>query len=188
MTAEQFRRWYTFALRMAHRGWPRTRKVNAKRVAEMVKWFFRVNLRDYALDTTAGYIGRIVDWDNTDEHPTLRDGNGRPCWEDCVGDIVNTSTLGDGVNPYYGTEDEPQYEQWDNSWGMRVRCCLRAGLDLASAPSAGVLGFHKGDLERMYRGKMPDWILDIDWHLGGLMEVGVPSDLMTAPVSAPLLL
>lgn len=39
-----------------------------------------------------------------------------------------------------------------------VRCCIRAGMDMASAPSAGVLGFTVGHLKRMYDGRIPDWL------------------------------
>lgn len=49
-------------------------------------------------------------------------------------------------------------EQWDQQWGGPVHCCIRAGLDCASAPSAGVLGFTAGDLRRMYPEGVPDWI------------------------------
>ena len=39
-----------------------------------------------------------------------------------------------------------------------VHCCVRAGLDIASAPSAGVIGFTAGDLRRMYAEGLPDWV------------------------------
>ncbi len=34
----------------------------------------------------------------------------------------------------------------------------RAGLDMASEPSAGVVGFTIGDLRRMYPEGLPEWI------------------------------
>jgi hypothetical protein len=43
-------------------------------------------------------------------------------------------------------------------YGGPVRCCVRAGMDLASAPSAGVVGFTVGDLRRMYPEGVPGWI------------------------------
>jgi hypothetical protein len=54
--------------------------------------------------------------------------------------------------------EDHYYEQWDMQWGDQVRCCLRAGLDFASAPSAGVIGFTAGDLRRMYPEGVPDWV------------------------------
>ena len=50
------------------------------------------------------------------------------------------------------------HEQWQDQWGGPVRCCVRAGLDTASAPSAGVLGFTAGDIRRMYPEGVPEWI------------------------------
>lgn len=39
-----------------------------------------------------------------------------------------------------------------------VHCCVRAGLDIASSPSAGVAGFTAGDIRRMYPEGVPDWV------------------------------
>lgn len=49
-------------------------------------------------------------------------------------------------------------EQWSEQWGGPVRCCIRAGLDVASAPSAGVCGFSAGDIRKMYPEGVPDWV------------------------------
>ncbi len=54
------------------------------------------------------------------------------------------------------------YEQWDEQWGGPVRCCVRAGLDCASAPSAGVVGFTAGDVRDMYPEGVPDWVFRPD--------------------------
>jgi len=50
------------------------------------------------------------------------------------------------------------YEQWDEQWGSAVRCCIRAGLDMASAASAGVIGFTAGDIRKMYPEGVPEWL------------------------------
>ena len=50
------------------------------------------------------------------------------------------------------------WEQWEQQWGGPVRYCIRAGLDCASAPSAGVVGFTAGDVRRMYPEGVPDWV------------------------------
>lgn len=49
-------------------------------------------------------------------------------------------------------------DQWDEQWGGPVHCCIRAGLDVASAPSAGVVGFTVCDLRNMYPEGIPDWV------------------------------
>lgn len=54
--------------------------------------------------------------------------------------------------------EEKFMDQWDEQWGGPVRCCIRAGMDLASSPSAGVVGFTACDLRRMYPEGIPDWI------------------------------
>jgi hypothetical protein len=61
--------------------------------------------------------------------------------------------------------EEHYYEQWDEQWGSPVRCCIRAGLDCASAPSAGVLGFTAGDVRRMYPEGVPEWVFPPDKRL-----------------------
>ena len=39
-----------------------------------------------------------------------------------------------------------------------VCCCIRAGMDVASEQSGGVLGYTAGDIRRMYPKGVPDWI------------------------------
>jgi len=50
------------------------------------------------------------------------------------------------------------YEQWDDQYGGPIQCCVRAGLDFAASPSAGVLGFTAGDVRRMYPEGVPTWL------------------------------
>lgn len=50
------------------------------------------------------------------------------------------------------------YEQWGDQWGGPIHCCIRAGLDFAAGPSAGVLGFTAGDVRRMFPEGVPDWV------------------------------
>lgn len=57
------------------------------------------------------------------------------------------------------------YDQWDEQWGGPVRCCIRAGLDCASAPSGGVVGFTAGDIRAMYPDGVPAWVFPPDEHL-----------------------
>lgn len=42
--------------------------------------------------------------------------------------------------------------------GDQVECCIRAALDIAVAPSCGVIGFTVGDLRRACGGTLPDWV------------------------------
>lgn len=54
--------------------------------------------------------------------------------------------------------DQIAHEQWQEQWAAPVQCCIRAGLDMASEPSMGVIGFTAGDLRRMYPEGVPAWI------------------------------
>lgn len=56
-------------------------------------------------------------------------------------------------------------EQWDEQFGGPIRCCIRAGLDCASALSAGVIGFTAGDVRAMYPEGVPDWVFPPDERL-----------------------
>jgi hypothetical protein len=123
-------------------------------VESVVKDFFRDILDDdkwYAENRGKGMVERIQDWDSSNEDGLDRNATLYPVCD-------RMSCLLDEKNPhrYHGTDR--QYARWDEHWGARVRCCVRAGLDMASAPSAGVVGFTVGDLRRMYRGHIPDWL------------------------------
>lgn len=45
-------------------------------------------------------------------------------------------------------------------FGDMLSACVRAGFDMAVAPSAGVIGFTVGDLRDVFDGSIPDWIAD----------------------------
>lgn len=177
MTEEQFRWWYTFALRMAHRGWPGLPRKSREFVADHVKDFFR-RLNDFECQDRP-LLPRLRSWDDTDE--CARCVENRPeaertrnCYklntchcQTLVCDIV--TELEDDWNPFRYVESDraieggAQYRGWENRWGNRIQCCIRAGMDLACEPSAGVLGFDICDLRRMYRGNIPTWINDGHW-------------------------
>ena len=158
MNRLQFRRWYGFALRMARRGIGSGKlpRKSVERVEEMIRDFFRDILDDdkwYAEHRGKGMIERIVDWDHSD-----KEGIDRNASLYGAGDRV-TLMLEERYNPFRYSGSRSQYDRWDELWGSRVRCCIRAGLDLAAQPSAGVAGFTVGDLRRMYRGTIPAWIV-----------------------------
>lgn len=39
-----------------------------------------------------------------------------------------------------------------------IACCVRAGFDVAVAPSCGVLGYTVGDVRNIFDGDVPDWV------------------------------
>ncbi len=140
MTELVYERWKDFALRMARTCFRWHRRPTSEWIIEQVELVFNCIDQD---DRKS-----IVNWDHSD------DG------EICISDHV-TEILGQ-----YGPSERPEnedremlaWEQYDQQWLGPIHCCVRAGLDMASAPSAGVLGFTAGDLRRMYPEGVPDWI------------------------------
>lgn len=68
----------------------------------------------------------------------------------------------DGVSNYV---DEHHYhvrtstgEPYENRFGLQIRACVRAGFDLAVAPSAGVTGFTVGNLRTIFHRRLPQWV------------------------------
>jgi hypothetical protein len=63
-------------------------------------------------------------------------------------------------------------------WSSPVHCCLRAGIDVAKSPSAGVVGFVVGDLKKMYPEGIPDWICSrwIDKRTGLIADLNALPD------------
>lgn len=158
---QQYRRWKWFAMRMAHRGLRLRTQKSRLFVAGCIRDFFGELDRTIELSKTQGgyldgLLERIKGWDSTESHPTWRSQYGHPSNGPYVCDMV--SGWDESWNPHYWSDDNAAYERWDKKWGSRIRCCLRAGIDLASEPSMGVAGFTAGDLRRMYKGRVPDWI------------------------------
>lgn len=131
MTPLQYRRWYDFARRMALRGFPNATPARRMKIAKEVRHILWI-LEDH--------IGEFNDWDQgplyvCDEVDRLLSEN-----------YCHERWLKNG-----------EVQERGNRFFNQVQCCLRAGLDIASAPSAGVLGFTVGDLRAMYPLGLPKW-------------------------------
>jgi hypothetical protein len=151
MTPEQFERWEDFALRMAKTCYATSRRPSGEWVAATVADFFDV--------FPADDIECIEDWDHSAEYP--------PC--DLVSLFLDDFFSGYRRCRHCRTDDDAgkctcyeaeqrAWRQWSDQWGGPVRCCIRAGLDVAVARSCGVLGFTAGDIRRMYPEGVPEWI------------------------------
>lgn len=157
MNRIQYKRWKDFATRMAERGQPA--RITGNRhykaiVPQAVEHFFEWMEGCYRDD-----VIRIESWDDTrTDYRNAQEFNWgfRGITSPYVCDIA--SDLVQEYNPYYWPGPNYKYEKWDELWGGRIHCCLRAGLDLAANPSAGVVGFCKEDIERMYPDGVPKWI------------------------------
>lgn len=89
----------------------------------------------------------VINWDNTKSKGY------------CPSDYV--SELGEDFIPnYWSHRTDRQQELDEQRFCSPVSCCIRAGLDLAVKPSAGVAGFTAGDIRTMYPEGVPDWVKD----------------------------
>lgn len=176
-TPEQYERWKDFASRMASVCFKRRRRPNSKEILASVEWFFARLSEDDLLC--------IVDWDNSERYPKeskhYRRTYQASCWHChgakksdcphgceeghiyryegpyCVGDMCSENS--EYWNPYYWADiTDEQHEKRQEQFCGPVTCCIRAGLDMAVSPSAGVLGYTAGDLRKMYTEGVPDWV------------------------------
>jgi hypothetical protein len=201
MTELEYKRWKNFSIRMAWRGYSRVPRKSKVYLTNIVKDFFRhldgyltinetlpVNIdpkwgMDFADHQSEFLRDRIKSWDGTESHPTWRDRYGHSTNGPYICDIVSEwiDNWAEG-NTY---DEDVEYRRWDNLWGSRIRSCIRAGMDCAVGPSMGVMGFTAGDLRRMYRGKVPYWVmgtepLEVHHFVGVIPGVGlVPGEAKT---------
>lgn len=163
MTQEQYERWKDFAYRMARVCYAGNKEPSSEEIVGQLDDVFGDTGElqyEYAPGVKAWSL--VVDWD----HSELFGGR----QADLVCDLV--SGWGEHWNPHYwrsldseeereGPEDDrPLFEDSDDQWCGPASACLRAGLDLASSPSMGVLGFTAGDVRRMYPEGVPQWVKD----------------------------
>lgn len=169
MTREQYERWVDFATRMA-RTYPQRNAAMREAFESCVVNFIECHTSD------GKDIAGVSGWDEG------KNGSGYACdhfsewwwstmrvWYDAPRDYYEDRRRG-------GTPKA--FERWEERWVTPVSCCIRAGLDMASAPSAGVVGFTVGDLKRMYPEGIPAWVSE-----GMMDDEGKPVDLNAEPAS-----
>ena len=98
------------------------------------------------------------------------------CWAD---DYIDRSEL--MTKREWQRYERLQDVDWDQADAFRdasrerylspVACCVRTGFDCAVKPSMGVLGFTAGELRRMYREGVPDWVTNGEWETIGVKGV-----------------
>ena len=122
-------RWQDFATRMASAAWPNATENRQSIIAN--------NTREF-IETIRAAAPCITDWDGSD---------GGVCVGDELMDFLD-------ARGYYH-EDPDKHHRLAN----QISCCVRAGLDVASRPSAGVVGFDVSMLKRMWDGEeIPAWV------------------------------
>ncbi len=161
MTPDQFDRWHDFSLRMARSGFPHATPERQSKIVQSVDEFFS------DLDRDGEDVAAFVDWDNC---PRVEIG-GIHTYAPCVGDLV-----ADHLSEHYHVREtaKGRLEPFGNRFENQVSCCIRAGIDLASSPSAGVVGFTVGDLRRLYPDDLPEWVSEA-FH--PVVTAGTPDDV-----------
>lgn len=135
MKKYELRRWKDFALRMARNGYPaitEERKNHLKR--DILEMFD-------TLESNKEWRG-ITDWDGDSDSVYFGD---------FFAEFFERHT-------HWNRNEEPR----DTKFISMLHCCVRAGLDMASKQSGGVIGFNKADILRMYPSGVPHWVMDFD--------------------------
>jgi len=196
VTPTQYERWVDFATRAAKTWYATSRRPSAAWVLDVVEDFFDGLPRDE--------IPLIVHWDHSRPYPGRSNFMGRDIRPMCLGDQITEYLwselaswgllvrLDDDTDPYddaYCERLERAGQQWDDQWGGSVRCCLRAGLDMAASLSGGVLGFTAGDIRKMYPEGVPEWVFPRDKKLmRGMLDPVENGTFAELPDDAPLCL
>lgn len=154
MTTQQFHLWQSFSRRMVVRGLGRRLRKSKNRLLGMLRDVFDSLRDEHGSDPS--FISRLRSWEDTDP-PPRKEGPYES--RTLVCDLI--SSLEEHWNPHYWDDwrrNTGPYERWRERWTDALCCCVRAGMDLASEPSMGVVGFTVGDLKRMYPRGIPKWI------------------------------
>lgn len=151
MTLEQYERWKDFARRMVNvvLG-PRRRSPSRKALRENIDFFFECRM------DPDNEWERVKDWNNTEASED--EASRWPYSAMCVGSHI--SDLEEHFIPNYWSvvDSDSAFEKASERWCDPVAICVRAGLDIAVAPSAGVCGYSAGDIRKMYPEGVPDWV------------------------------
>lgn len=153
MNIEQYERWKDFAFRMVAVaiGGARWQRQLRSHLEEL---FARFECENWGI-----HYRTIADWDTHEPIPG-DDGTfgfARSHHQPIIGDFVDEYCFDNGLVK----EKEDRHgncEQVDSRTAIALRCCVRAGLDIAVAPSAGVMGFTAGDIRKMYPEGVPEWV------------------------------
>lgn len=148
MNYEQYERWKDFSFRMIDVAVSaRKRSPSRAMVREQMEFFFECRM-----DADEEWR-RVRDWDYSEEDEY---GHIFPVC-DHVSDM-SEYWIPDYWSLPYEDEKPGVYDKARDRWCGPASCCIRAGLDVAVSPSAGVVGFTVGDLRKMYPEGVPDWV------------------------------
>jgi hypothetical protein len=150
MTEIQYKRWKIFAKKMAKIVATNKSEPSRKQILQNIDFFFECRM-----DPNEEWR-RVEDWDTTNPNE-----NGRSfCVSDHISDMCEYWIPNYWSSDFpYEDEDEEGYNRAIEKWVGPASACIRAGLDIASQPSAGVVGFTAGDVRKMWSPKpVPNWV------------------------------
>lgn len=195
MTHEQYERWKDFATRMARTCFKKYRRPPEAWIIKQVdSWFW---WRDYQQDW-----GEYNSWDQ-DDHPLCdhitefydgvfpMSGRCKACehqWQYCLARLDNRECKLCEMDCTCHEKSDACYWQFEEQWLGPVNCCLRAGIDFACEPSAGVIGFTAGDVRRMYPEGVPEWVFPPDERLHYWLSDKINGTFAELPDSAGVVL
>lgn len=138
MTKLQYDRWCDFSMRMAQTAFKGFRRPNTKFIVGQVEFVLScVDDEEWP---------HILDWDHSE--------GGRFFFCDHLSELQEHIVPG-----YWSLPEGDRGDRKIDRWMSPIRCCLRAGLDIAVSPSAGVQGFTAGTIRKMYPEGVPEWIV-----------------------------
>ena len=171
MDKQQYDRWKDFSLRMAKTCFRNSRRPTSIWIVEQVESWF--SWRDYQEDWN-----EYNSWDQ-DRWP-LCDAI-REFYEDLEPCVRCKACKHENCRQNYPHYEDScpicerkcncddieyaAYGQFSDQWLGPIQCCIRAGIDMACEPSAGVVGFTAGDVRRMYPEGVPEWAFPRDKRL-----------------------
>lgn len=144
MTKLQYERWQDFARRMVPIAVSARAKAPSRAATlEIIEFYFECRMDE------GEEWQRVKDWDNT----ASENGHYGMTAGGHISDIAEHFVPG-----YWSLPDGESGDAKIEKWIGPATCCIRAGLDVAVSPSAGVAGFTAGDIRRMYPEGVPDWV------------------------------
>lgn len=148
--------WRQFAERMA---WESHRwRTHARRqlVVETVRDLIKCFIADWGLEMIGGWDGQQV----SGRGGKMTERYGRPHLEIAYPGDDFESMLDDRGFQKWRETDQRGSEHIETDFESAVMCCIRAGFDVAIAPSAGVIGsrYTVGMIRRMFPEGLPGYV------------------------------
>jgi len=174
MTPEQYERWKDFSRRMVNVARSaRHRSPSRADTLEIIESLF--STLDYG-DEWA----RVENWDHTSKE------EGDTNYPLSVSSLMSEMES-EFVPCYWSLGDTAKGRATIDRWMSPAQCCVRAGLDVAVAPSGGVVGFTAGDIRKMFPDGVPDYVKSFfnDGELVAMTPTAVDGVFATQTVDDP---